>query len=132
METAVTKRKKQEVQAGASEHMVDPAKAFSPDTNIYDTGDALLLVMDMPGVSKGRVALEVDERSNLIVRGENQYIEPNRQVFQQFPVGNYYRAFGLSDELNTEEIEAKIENGVLEIRIPKKEEVKPQRIQISV
>jgi HSP20 family molecular chaperone IbpA len=50
---------------------------------------------------------------------------------RQYNVGDYYRAFQLSDQYDKEKISAKFENGLLEITIPRKEESKPRKIEIT-
>ena len=52
-------------------------------------------------------------------------------MVKEFDVGNYYRAFSISEEFDKNNISGKLENGVLEIIMPRREEVKPRRIQIS-
>jgi len=52
-------------------------------------------------------------------------------VLRQFNIGNYYRAFQLSDEYDKEKITAKLENGLLQVTVPKREEVKPRKIEIK-
>jgi len=131
MATELEKREKQEVGTTAAEQIRHSGPAYSPDVDIYVSDDAALFIAELPGVNKGDVTIEVDETQSLVIRGTTAYMEPDNAVFRQYKVGNYYRAFQLSDEYDKEKISAKLENGLLEITIPKKEEAKPKRIEIK-
>jgi len=131
MRTDVDKRVKQEVNTTATEKLSNSGPAFTPDVNIYVSEEEALFLIDLPGVKKGDVTIEVDESQSLIIRGTNSYTPPANPVFRQYQTGNYYRSFQLSDDFDKEKIGAKLENGLLEITIPKKEEAKPKRIAIT-
>jgi len=131
MATELEKREKQEVGTTAAEQLKHSGPAYSPDVDIYVSDDEALFVVELPGVNKGDVAIEVDETESLIIRGKTGQKEPDNAVLRQYRVGDYYRAFQLSDEYDKEKISAKLENGLLEITIPRKEEAKPKRIEIK-
>jgi HSP20 family protein len=128
----INKREKQEVNQATAEQLISAGNAYSPDVDIYDNKESLSLVIDLPGVAKGDVAIDVDENNVLSVRAKTSLKEPDGVVLRQFATGNYYRAFSLSDEFNKDSINASLENGVLELTIPRREEMKPRKIQISV
>jgi len=131
MSTEIEKREKQEVGSTAAEQLRHSGPAYSPDVDIYITDDEALFLIDLPGVNKGEVTIEVDETDSLIIRGTNGFKEPDNAVLRQYRTGNYYRAFQLSKEYDKEKISAKLENGLLEVTIPKREEAKPKRIEIK-
>jgi HSP20 family protein len=131
MSTEIEKREKQEVGSTAAEQLRHSGPAYSPDVDIYITDDDAVFIIDMPGVNKGEVTIEVDETDSLVIRGNNSFREPENAVLRQYRTGNYYRAFQLSREYDKEKISAKLENGLLEVTIPKKEEAKPRRIEIK-
>ena len=130
MATEVLKRPRREANTSA-ETLVDAQNAFLADTDIYESDDALYLRLDVPGVEKGKVTVEVDESNTLQVRAKNTFKEPNGVLIREFFPGDYYRAFRLRDVYNKEKISAKLENGILEITVPKLEAVKPKQIEIS-
>lgn len=107
-------------------------KYFTPVVDIYDNKDSLVVIMDLPGVIKGDVKIEVDENNILSVRAKTSYKEQDGIVLQEFESGNYYRAFTLSDEFSRDAIKAVFENGVLELTVPRKEEHRPSKIEISI
>lgn len=130
MATEVLKRPRREASTSA-ETLVDAENAFLADTDIYESDDALFVRLDVPGVEKGNVSVEVDEANTLQVRAKSSFQEPKGVLIREFFPGDFYRSFRLRDVYNKEKIAAKLENGILEITIPKLEAVKPKLIEIS-
>ncbi|MFP4164582.1 MAG: Hsp20/alpha crystallin family protein [Chitinispirillaceae bacterium] len=127
-----SRREQKPVQSASAEQLVSPENAFSPDVNIYDNREALIISMDMPGVKKGNVNIEVDENKVMSVRAKSSFQAPEgTSLVQEFTPGDFYRSFTLSNEFITDKISGKLENGVLEVIIPRREDVKPRRIEIS-
>jgi len=107
-------------------------KHFTPASDIYTTADHLIAIIDMPGVGKGDVTIEIDENNILSVKGKQSFQLPDNPVLNEFSKGYYYRAFSLGDTYNREAVTASLENGVLELRIPVLESQKPRKIEIAV
>lgn len=131
MTNELEKRGKQEVETTAAEQLQHSGSAYSPDVDIYVSDEAAVFLVEMPGVAKGDVSIQVDENDSLIIRGKNSFREPKNPVLRQYNTGDYYRAFMLSDEYDKEKIAARLDNGLLEVTIPKREEVKPKKIEIK-
>jgi len=131
MTTDLEKREKQEVGAAAAEQMNQSGPAYSPDVDIHVSDDEVVFSVDLPGVGKGDVGIQVDETDTLVITGRNSAREPGSAVMRQYEVGDYYRAFQLSEDYDKEKISAKLENGLLVVTIPKREEAKPKRIEIK-
>ena len=131
MTTDIEKREQQEVGSTAAEQLRHSGPAYSPDVDIYVSENEALFIIDLPGVNKGDVTIEVDESDSLIIRGVNGTSEPENAVVKQYRTGNYYRAFQLSKEYDKDKISAKLENGLLEVSVPRREEAKPKRIEIK-
>jgi len=117
--------------AGMVENLIGLENAYLPDADIYETEDNLFIRLDIPGVEKGQVQIEVDETNTLQMRARNVFKEPSGIVFREFVVGDFYRSFRLGEEFDKDAITAKLEDGVLELTVAKKEEVKPKRISIN-
>jgi len=102
-----------------------------PPVDVFEDTDGLTLLADLPGVSKERLNVRV-ERDTLIVEGEVQIAlsEQMQAVYADIRSTHYERRFALSDELETERIEASLKDGVLTVRIPKRAETKPRRIEV--
>ena len=77
------------------------------------------------------MTIHVDETNSLIIRAKNSQKEPNDTMLRQYRIGNYFRAFQLSDDYDKDKVQATLENGLLQITIPKKESVKPKQIEIK-
>lgn len=131
MTTDLEKREKQEVGNSAAEQMAQSGSAFSPDIDIYASEDEVLFAVDMPGVGKGDVSIQVDETNTLVIKAKNTFKEPEGISIRQYHVGNYYRAFQISNDYDKEKVGATLENGLLQVRIPKKESAKPKKIEIK-
>lgn len=131
MSTELEKKEKQEVTSTSAEQLVDSKNAYKPDVDIYNGEDSLIVVMDLPGIKKGNVSIDVDENNTLTVKAKSSFQEPAGLIYKQFNTGDYFRSFTLSNEFNKDKISAQLENGILEITIPRREEVKPRRIQIN-
>lgn len=131
MNAELEKREKTGVGSTTAEQLQNSGPAYSPDVDIYVSEDAALFAVEIPGVNKGDVTIQVDETNSLIIQGKSSFLEPQNPIMRQYNVGDYYRAFQLSDQYDKEKISAKFENGLLEITIPRKEESKPRKIEIT-
>lgn len=113
------------------EQVVDPGNAYQPEVDIVEDDTGLTLFLDLPGVGAGGAKVEVDENNILTLRAKNSFAEPSGGILRQSPIGDYYRAFQLGPEYSREKISAQLREGVLLVRIPKKEDAQPRRIEIS-
>lgn len=130
MNKELEKREKTGVGPATAEQIQNSGPAYSPDVDVYVSENAAFFVVEIPGVKKGDVTIQVDETNSLIIQGKNSFQELQNPIVKQYNVGDYYRAFQLSDDYGKENISAKFENGLLEITIPRKEERKPRKIEI--
>jgi HSP20 family molecular chaperone IbpA len=105
---------------------------YVPDVDILDTEEAVRLVADMPGVDPGSVDVTV-ENGVLTIEGRAQLPPPEgyENVGQEFALGRYRRDFNLTDAVDTEGIKARVVHGVLEVTLPKSEQVKTRKIKIE-
>ncbi len=131
MSKEVAKRRQTAVTSTAAEQMVDSGRAYSPDVDIFQSDNELLLLVDLPGVEQGSVDINLDEANTLTIRAKNANAEPEGVLMRQFEVGDYYRAFRIGEEFDRAKISGRLKNGLLEVRIPRREETKPRRIEIN-
>ena len=99
----------------------------------YREGDRFVVAFDLPGVSPEAIELDV-ERNVLTVKAERRPIVTGEQVEMQVaerPLGVFSRQLFLGDTLDTENIDAGYEAGVLTLRIPIAERAKPRKIAIA-
>jgi HSP20 family protein len=111
----------------------EPETVLRAPVDIYEDAEGITLVADMPGVDKERLNLQVDSDS-LIVEGEASIDMPEgmEALYADVRSTRYRRSFALSGELDTEGIDARLTDGVLRVRIPKRAEVRPRKIEVSV
>jgi HSP20 family protein len=104
--------------------------AFTPHVDIFETENELLLLADMPGVKPENIDLHF-EKGELTMQGK---VTPRNNVgylFHEYAVGDYRRTFAVREEINPTKINAEYKHGVLTVRLPKREEVKPMKISIK-
>jgi HSP20 family molecular chaperone IbpA len=103
-----------------------------PPVDIYETADDITLTADMPGVSKDRLDVRV-EGTSLFIEGDIG-IAPQAQMsplYADVRATKYRRTFVLGNELETDKIAANLADGILTLRIPKRAEVRPRRIEVK-
>ena len=109
-----------------------PGRFYVPYSDIYETDEALTVLMEMPGVEREgvNIALEDDvlRVEGRIDFGKYEGMEP---VYTEFNVGHYTRSFALSGKIDRERIGAQLEDGVLVLTLPKAREAQPRRIAIE-
>ena len=124
------KNKEEKKNGAAVEPLVEAGTAYAPDTDILENENGLTLILDIPGVSQGGVTVELDENFILTVKAKNTFVEPAGGASRQFPIGDYYRVFQLGEVYDLDRMKAALDNGVLTLSIPKREDAKPKRIAI--
>jgi HSP20 family protein len=109
-----------------------PARYFTPATDIFETDEALTVVMEMPGVEKKDLdvhlendVLRVEGRIDV---GKYEGLDP---LYSEYNVGHFARSFSLAGTIDSKRIAAVLEDGVLTLTLPKVEESRPRRIPIS-
>jgi HSP20 family molecular chaperone IbpA len=109
----------------------EPETVIRPPVDVFEDVDGITLIADMPGVSRERLALQVDTDS-LTVEGEAKLDMPGgmEALYADVRATRYRRSFALSRELDTDAIDASLKDGVLQVRIPKRAEVRPRRIEV--
>jgi HSP20 family protein len=122
----------QKKEVTAKEEKTVPARYFMPNTDIYETEQALTLVMEMPGVEKKDVLVQL-ENDVLRVEGHIDFVkyEGLEPVYSEYNVGHYARRFTLSDKIDQDGISAELADGVLTLTLNKAKSAQPRRIAIS-
>jgi len=103
-----------------------------PPVDIYDEGDKIVLLADMPGVAPD--ALEVQyERGQLTICGrQEQRTREGELTLGEFELGDYRRTFTIGEEIDPASITAELKNGVLRLNLSRVEARKPQKIAVKV
>lgn len=122
----VTARDKQATQASDEQE-----PAIRPPVDIFEDATGITLQADLPGVSRDGLEVHVDSDS-LSIAG-NMHVpvpEDTEALFADVRSTRYLRSFSLSSELDRDNIEASLKDGVLILRISKREEHKPRKIEV--
>ena len=109
-----------------------PTRFYVPATDIFETGDALKVVMEVPGVPKEAVNVRIeDEVLSVEGRIETKNYDGLEPLYTEYPVGHFARSFTLPWQVDQSNITAHLEDGVLTLTLNKKPESKPRRIAIQ-
>ena len=103
----------------------------TPVANILETADGYVLEAEMPGVSKEGLEVTVENGELVIVGRRADKVLPGNALYRESRPLDYRRVFDLDPSIDTGKITAKIEQGVLTLGLPKAEQVKPRRIQVT-
>jgi HSP20 family protein len=109
-----------------------PTRVFLPNADIYETNDALNVVLEMPGVEKNSVEVRVED-GVLKIDGRLDFSKYQglQPLYTEYNVGHYSRSFRLSSKIDQNKIGAELKDGVLSLVLPKVEEAKPRTIQVQ-
>jgi HSP20 family molecular chaperone IbpA len=126
----VAPREKREL--SQAEERTEAGKFFSPYTDIHETERAVIVTMEMPGVGKDSIEIQL-EKGVLTVKGtiDSTKYESVRPLYTEYNVGNFVRTFTVSPKVDAASISATVADGVLTIELPKAKEAIARRIAVS-
>lgn len=105
---------------------------FLPVADIFETPEALRVVLEMPGIDKNNVEVSVENNLLTIIgRIDFANYEGLQPLYTEYNIGHYNRSFRLSNEIEQESIKAELKDGVITLVLPKAERAKPRRIEVS-
>jgi len=107
------------------------AATYTPRFDIVEADGELVLYGELPGVTKENLDIRF-ENGQLAVQGK---VEPRHTghefVYGEYGIGDFFRSFTISEDINAEKISAELKNGVLTLHLPKTEAVKPRKITVK-
>ena len=109
-----------------------PGPVFRPDVDIVEQKDAFLVSADLPGVDER--AVEVRLENGLLSIDAPSGPGPDRAwtpIHAEYRTGGYHREFALSDAIDVNGIEARLTDGVLQVKLPKRQEARPRQISVQ-
>ncbi len=116
----------------AAQELTQAGKFYSPYTDIHEADDAVVVTMEVPGVSKSDIDIQLDKSVLTITASiDSKKYESLRPIYSEYNVGNFVRSFTLSTRIESEGIAATVSDGVLTVRLPKVKEAQPKRIAID-
>jgi HSP20 family molecular chaperone IbpA len=109
-----------------------PARYYVPNTDIYETEDALKLVMEVPGVDRKDIDIRLeDDVLRVEARIDTAKYEGMEPLYTEYNVGHFARAFTLSHRIDQQQIGAALSDGVLTLTLKKLQQAQPRRIEIG-
>jgi HSP20 family protein len=116
----------------SKEEKTVPARYYVQNTDIHETDDALTVVMEIPGVEKKDIEVNIE---NDVLRVEGRIdvakYEGLEPLYTEYNVGHFARAFTLSNKIDQQQISAQLNDGVLTLTLKKAKEAIPRRIAIN-
>jgi len=125
---ALQARQKQELQ----EEHTRPGTVFRPDIDILENPEGYVVYADLPGVDENSIDVRL-ERGTLTLDAR---LAANPEsgwtpIHTEYRVGSYHREFRISEDIDTAGVSAKVQNGVLELALPKSENRRPRAIRVQ-
>lgn len=111
-----------------------PEQAWVPTVDVWETDDSVVYAFDLPGVAKDAISVEVEDGAMTVsaTRERKQEIKNDQYHRVERRHGTFSRTVGLPQGVAEDAIQAAYREGVLEITVPKPEQVKPKRVEINV
>ncbi len=109
-----------------------PRKVYTPAVDILEKKDEIVVTADMPGIDELSVDITL-EKNILTINGrvEPEVPEGYQLAFTEYGIGDYQRAFEISEEVDRDRIEASVKNGVLRLVLPKTASAKTRKIAVN-
>jgi len=105
---------------------------FRPNVDILENADELVVLADMPGVKADAIDINFED-GELTIHGkvESRYPERADFLLYEYDIGDYYRTFRVSEQIDSTAIRAEHHDGVLTLHLPKVAAAKPRRIKVE-
>lgn len=105
---------------------------YAPRFDIWENQDEIVLYGDLPGVDPEGLDIHYED-GQLFIHGKvSLRHEQVNFTYGEYGIGDYQRSFSVGESINAEQITAELNHGVLVIRLPKLEQLKPRKIQVQV
>lgn len=116
-----------------SPFVADADRPFAPAVDVVETGDNLIVKLEVPGVEAADIDVRVED-GTLLIEGENRQEQETKDVTvyrRERTYGRFARSFTLPEGLDTTKIGASYRNGVLQVTLPRAEQAKARKIEIQ-
>jgi HSP20 family protein len=105
---------------------------YTPQVDIVERKDDIVLIADMPGVNETSVEINLEKNVlSIFGRVDEETYKDHKRAYAEYGVGDYERTFTLSDEIDRDRIQATVKNGVLKLVLPKAEAVRSRKISVK-
>ena len=106
-----------------------PGTCMLPSADVYETDNEYVFEFELPGFKKDDVKVQVE--ANVLTEEKKEEKDKNYHIVER-RYGSFKRQFSLPEDSDVEKIDAKFENGVLELKVQKKEEEKKKAIDVQI
>lgn len=103
---------------------------WTPASDIYETETGYLIAIDLPGVDRNGVEIDLDD-NRLVIKG-NRVIEASTRQRTERPSGKFLRTFSVPGTVDQTQIGADYKDGVLQVRLPRRKEQKSKKVEIKI
>lgn len=107
---------------------------WAPAVDLKEDANNFIVSAELPGLKREDIQVEI-ENNTLMIKGERKFEkreEKENYHFVERSYGSFYRSFTLPKNVDAEKIAAEYKDGVLQVTLPKKEEVKPKKVEVKV
>jgi HSP20 family protein len=111
-------------------HTSTPTRYLRPAASVVENPDGFLVEADLPGVPREGLELTVDQDTLSIVGKRGARKLGDRDLYRESNSADYRRVFELGRDIDRQRVEARFEQGVLRVFLPKVEAVKPRRVEV--
>ena len=109
---------------------VQQREAMAPVVDVYENVDELLLLVDVPGATNDGIDVQLD-KGQLTILAKRREDAPGSLLAAEYRSCDYLRVFSVPQGIDPSTIDAELRGGVLRVRLPKSEAVKPRRIEVK-
>ncbi|MGC8834780.1 MAG: Hsp20/alpha crystallin family protein [Armatimonadota bacterium] len=109
-------------------------RVWSPPVDVYEDDDEIVLYVELAGMKQEDIHIELTS-DTLTIKGERKFEDGDRRdkfIRVERPYGQFQRSFTLGMPVKTDQVRATYKAGVLEIHLPKAEEIKPRKVEVKV
>lgn len=115
----------------AAQEVARQINYVTPEVNIFETKDAYVLEAEIPGVNRAGLDISVEDNVLTIIGRRQNADQQAGWLHRESVTADYRRSFELDPAIDTDKIDAKVEQGILTVHLPKSERVKPRKITIG-
>ena len=134
----MTDKESKEIQVKPKQELTSPAEqtrpglVFTPNVDIFETDTEITLLADMPGVTTDNMSIDLKDNVLTLTGEVAPFEEADEQdILIEYEIGKYHRQFNLSSVIDQSKIDAKLNDGVLRLSLPKVEKATPRKIEVK-
>jgi HSP20 family molecular chaperone IbpA len=109
---------------------VQQRESVAPAVDVYENSDELLLLVDVPGASNEGIDVQLD-KGQLTISAKRREDAPGSLLAGEYRTRDYLRVFSVPQGIDSTKIDAQLSGGVLRLKLPKSDSVKPRRIEVK-